>query len=498
MPTSLWSEISWRGLARHARQDGEPLTTVSAREQERIVALSSGVAGASNIATQPPNSPDLENLIRKRREWWRSHLDRRAMYNLGLWGHFLTVCDERKWFTPSAILLGGLAVFLLIIDSMQRSPGAVSNLAIIAVMFALYALTAVAILLRAAWRERRLSKWLATHRCSCCAARPKFESPSAEPSRCQSCNLDWPLVPPPIPAAAIAPVRPSEDTPPKEPHDAWHAFSPRRGPRPAAWDVIGPAVSAVDPPRLRIDDRVKPLFIALPRFGRRPSVMPRQWTTTLALMGTFGLMAAWLGRDFATQLLILSGGVMLPIMAWINPNAWRYGAFRRARCESFDAALSGEMAPERLSGVIVQRRSAENLQLMDDRLRANSGKLHSRSDRLIASLPLTIYFGAVGTSGLLRGLIPTAFPPGQSALEGLICPGVLVAGAAMLFVSRRIANRKTNLLAAMGTTRCCTCNYDLAGIPDAIPPESLGGLTTGPAHCPECSSPWPLIPPKAT
>ncbi len=39
MPTSLWSEISWRGLARHATQDGEPLKTVSAREQERLAAL---------------------------------------------------------------------------------------------------------------------------------------------------------------------------------------------------------------------------------------------------------------------------------------------------------------------------------------------------------------------------------------------------------------------------------------------------------------------------
>ena len=41
---------------------------------------------------------------------------------------------------------------------------------------------------------------------------------------------------------------------------------------------------------------------------------------------------------------------------------------------------------------------------------------------------------------------------------------------------------------------CPDCEYSLAELPDAI--ELPGDERTGPAICPECGCPWPLIPPR--
>lgn len=45
---------------------------------------------------------------------------------------------------------------------------------------------------------------------------------------------------------------------------------------------------------------------------------------------------------------------------------------------------------------------------------------------------------------------------------------------------------------AVRNRRCPDCNYDLSGLPDAI---EIDGLSIGPDRCPECGSPWPLVPP---
>lgn len=44
---------------------------------------------------------------------------------------------------------------------------------------------------------------------------------------------------------------------------------------------------------------------------------------------------------------------------------------------------------------------------------------------------------------------------------------------------------------------CPDCAYDLSSLPDALPAEALAHIRVGPAHCPECGVPWPLIPPPA-
>lgn len=44
-------------------------------------------------------------------------------------------------------------------------------------------------------------------------------------------------------------------------------------------------------------------------------------------------------------------------------------------------------------------------------------------------------------------------------------------------------------------TKCCPdCDYSLKELPPAIPSKHLQGLISGPAQCPECGSPWPLVP----
>lgn len=50
-------------------------------------------------------------------------------------------------------------------------------------------------------------------------------------------------------------------------------------------------------------------------------------------------------------------------------------------------------------------------------------------------------------------------------------------------------------LRRLDSLSCPDCGYGLRGTPPGVAPERLKGLPTGPAACPECGSPWPLIPP---
>ena len=47
---------------------------------------------------------------------------------------------------------------------------------------------------------------------------------------------------------------------------------------------------------------------------------------------------------------------------------------------------------------------------------------------------------------------------------------------------------------APGDARCPDCWYDLSGT-TVLRPELLDGAFLGPARCPECGAPWPLVPP---
>lgn len=48
---------------------------------------------------------------------------------------------------------------------------------------------------------------------------------------------------------------------------------------------------------------------------------------------------------------------------------------------------------------------------------------------------------------------------------------------------------------ALSQLLCPLCSYELTGN-DVIPAEQLNGEHCGPQKCPECGTPWPLIPPS--
>ncbi len=420
------------------------------------------------------------------------------MYSLGVWGHFLTVCDERKWVALFSLLMfiPGIVLLLVWLSSGDWSDRQTIVFSVTALLIAVPGLGALA---SVAARERRLSVWQTEHRCNSCAkSLPISSSYATGPARCPDCNLPWPLVPPPIPAAATALVTPGDKRPPKSTGDAWHSFAPARGPRPAAWDIIGPAISAVEPPSLRIATRRTWTQTILPRFGRRPSRRLHDNTISFAFFAVLALASVAFPSDATRALLMLAAAVTLPFLALRKPNAWRYSAFRRERCRIFNDALQGRASPSLVREALLQRRSVENVDLIATRLRANASKFHTTTDRLIVTVPLSIYFGSFGLSKLVAAIAPDSAQSTRSFFGSLICPSMLIVIAMLVYVTTSISRRRDRLIACVGTTRCCNCNYDLAGIPSAIPPDSLAGLATGPAHCPECSAPWPLVPPKAT
>jgi hypothetical protein len=58
------------------------------------------------------------------------------------------------------------------------------------------------------------------------------------------------------------------------------------------------------------------------------------------------------------------------------------------------------------------------------------------------------------------------------------------------------AGRATQQFTARFRARQCPdCGHDISQIPPAIDPETLHGQWVGPAACPKCGVPWPMVPP---
>lgn len=68
---------------------------------------------------------------------------------------------------------------------------------------------------------------------------------------------------------------------------------------------------------------------------------------------------------------------------------------------------------------------------------------------------------------------------------------MLAAAGRSSFVQHRARRRFESL-------SCPDCGYGLRDAEPAVGPEQLRGVLSGPAACPECGSPWPLIPPPTT
>lgn len=58
----------------------------------------------------------------------------------------------------------------------------------------------------------------------------------------------------------------------------------------------------------------------------------------------------------------------------------------------------------------------------------------------------------------------------------------------------RLERREAKAARVSHQRRCIGCDYDLAGLGDAIPPDRLGGRHMGPVRCPECGVGWPGVP----
>lgn len=73
----------------------------------------------------------------------------------------------------------------------------------------------------------------------------------------------------------------------------------------------------------------------------------------------------------------------------------------------------------------------------------------------------------------------------------LALPISAVATLMMTAYRCRLAGR---LVRAIRMPQCPACAYDVSAL-SAIPPERIDGQISGPDRCPECGTPWPLIPP---
>jgi hypothetical protein len=73
-----------------------------------------------------------------------------------------------------------------------------------------------------------------------------------------------------------------------------------------------------------------------------------------------------------------------------------------------------------------------------------------------------------------------------------LVPVLLLPPLVFAFRRRRVRGR---LRDALSLRSCPDCGYDLKGHDPALPPGMLGSTDVGPALCPECGSPWPLVPP---
>lgn len=96
-----------------------------------------------------------------------------------------------------------------------------------------------------------------------------------------------------------------------------------------------------------------------------------------------------------------------------------------------------------------------------------------------------------------------AFGWGESII-GLVAIGVAFYAIGGLFLLLLMIplwmlryRRRRRCRAAINHKLCPDCCYNLDGIPDAIDPEQLNGQHCGPQRCPECASPWPMLPPPA-
>jgi hypothetical protein len=178
----------------------------------------------------------------------------------------------------------------------------------------------------------------------------------------------------------------------------------------------------------------------------------------------------------------------LPWSSSYRPRGVSLARFQLAsRTREFESAARGRLAPEigRELAIDYARRTAY--------WRRNLPVVSSESPRPSGfSSPLgvaDIVFWAL----LIPAWVVVLWLDNQSWLLWLIFAAII----ALVFIRGRRQNLAASLMDAIEHRACPACGYDLNGSPDGIEPDLVLDTRTGPRVCPECGTPWPLLPPPA-
>jgi predicted Zn-ribbon and HTH transcriptional regulator len=159
----------------------------------------------------------------------------------------------------------------------------------------------------------------------------------------------------------------------------------------------------------------------------------------------------------------------------------------RSRAEAFNRAAERQTGLDQLADDLAKRKALWERNF-DSSEPAESGTTGGNGSAGWGTwLPDFLIFGADEIAWL-------AVLAGLTALLASVV--VVVAVAVPWFIWHIVrARRRAACRLAMERGYCPDCGYDLRGVPEPIDPVKLRGQSAGPSRCPECSSPWPLVPP---
>lgn len=171
---------------------------------------------------------------------------------------------------------------------------------------------------------------------------------------------------------------------------------------------------------------------------------------------------------------------------WWPNLRWRYDV----RTAPFDAATDSDADPAPLAAEYAARVEAFRNRVENAGVAPvpDSRRLRILQILLPVALAACILLGYL--SAVLSG--PVRLVPAFLTLFTIFSTAVLTVRLLLLH------HPLSRLIDAIDHRRCPDCGYDLTGAPPAIDPTRLAGADVGPRLCPECGSPWPLLPPPAT
>ncbi len=212
----------------------------------------------------------------------------------------------------------------------------------------------------------------------------------------------------------------------------------------------------------------------------------------LALAAGVYWAASWVGpriNSNATSGKLMVGVLLILPMSWFLHWSFVFDARRHAIRERRRRTRIVERPDQSndVSALVEARRAA----LQDSPSILDVAKIVRRT---MGTDPRAVLLSNAGSTGVLLFIVLLSYP-GQSPFTWL--PLVLISAqfplgmCAWWLTARRVKRVQASL-----TQRCCPdCGYSLVGVPPGLPALGERGHAVGPARCPECGSPWPLVPP---